>query len=385
MKKSINKIKKKKEHIVAIKKKEQPKQSLHQKVVVKSKNIKVQNAKLPGISNFWSSESLPQQKKTNYVEKVKNSEKKDEKNKNKQNLTASERYQRYMNEEERIRNIEEEMSNPNLDPHTPEQFERALMKDKNSSFMWIKYMAFYLETAEIEKARVIAKKAIASINFREEKERLNMWIALLNLEIRYGTDDTYNEVLREATQRNNPFKVYSQTLSILLELEKFDEANKIVDILRKKFKFLPEMWLTVSETYLKMKNEKLAKEMLPKSLLSLKDKEHLDFMTKYALLMAKNNLHDFSQTIFEKILSSYQKNLSIWFTYIDMMVKNQQIDIARSLFERMLVIKFPLKRFKSIFQKYIDFETRVGEVSNVPKIKKIAKSMLEKEIENESE
>lgn len=106
-------------------------------------------------------------------------------------------------------------------------------------------------------------------------------------------------------------------------------------------------------------------------------------MTKYALMMARNNLHDFSQTIFEKILSSYQKNLSIWFTYIDMMVKNENIDIARSLFERMLVIKFPLKKYKSIFQKYIEFESKYGNASDLLKIKKMAKSMLEKEVDSE--
>lgn len=99
--------------------------------------------------------------------------------------------------------------------------------------------------------------------------------------------------------------------------------------------------------------------------------------------MSRNQLHDFSQTIFEKILTSYTKNLSIWFTYVDMMVKNEQIDIARSLFERMLVLKFSLKKFKSIFQKYIDFETKFGEISNVSKIKKIALKMFEKEIESE--
>lgn len=87
-----------------------------------------------------------------------------------------------------------------------------------------------------------------------------MWTALLNLEIRFGTDETYNEVLREATQRNNPYKVYAQTLSILLELEKFDEANKIVEIIKKKFKPKPEMWLLVSEAYLKMKNENLQRK-----------------------------------------------------------------------------------------------------------------------------
>jgi rRNA biogenesis protein RRP5 len=180
-----------------------------------------------------------------------------------------------MDEEERIRAIEEELSDPNTDPHTPDQFERALMKDKNSSFMWIKYMAFHLETAEIEKARAVAKKAIASINYREDKELVNVWIALLNLEIRYGTDENFNEALRDATQRNDPYKIYSQTLSILLEMEKFDDANKIVEVLKKKFKPNPDMWLLVGEAYLKMSNEKLAKELLPKSLLSLKDNQRM--------------------------------------------------------------------------------------------------------------
>lgn len=102
-------------------------------------------------------------------------------------------------------------------------------------------------------------------------------------------------------------------------------------------------------------------------------------MVKYALMMSRCEIHDFSQTIFEKILSNYNKNLSVWYTYIDMMVKNGQVDIARSLFERILVFKFPIKKLKSIFQKYIEFETKHGTNSNVSKIKKIAKKMLEKE------
>ena len=106
-------------------------------------------------------------------------------------------------------------------------------------------------------------------------------------------------------------------------------------------------------------------------------------MVKFALMVSKHNLHDFSQTIFEKILGSYNKKLPIWFTYIDMMTKNAQIDIARSLFERILVIKFPMKKLKTIFQKYIEFETRHGEPSNISNIKRTAKNMLENDQEDE--
>lgn len=102
-------------------------------------------------------------------------------------------------------------------------------------------------------------------------------------------------------------------------------------------------------------------------------------MVKFALMMAKYDLHDFSQTIFEKILSNYNKKLPIWFTYIDMMIKNGQVAIARSLFERILIVKFPMKKMKTVFQKYIEFETHHGDASNVSKIKRMAKNSLEQD------
>lgn len=241
-----------------------------EKPPIKKVSTLVAGGQLPGIQtqNFWN----PDVKKEKKRSAVTLDDDNDTNDKKKQRLTGAERYQRYMDEEERIRKIEDELADPNLDPHTPDQFERALMKDRNSSYMWIKYMAFHLETAETEKARAVAKKAIASINFREEGELLNVWMALLNLEIRYGSEETYNEILREAVQRNDAFKVYTKNLTVLLEIEKFDEANKIIEILKKKFKPNPEMWIQVTEAYLRMKNEKMAKELLPKSLLSLKEK-----------------------------------------------------------------------------------------------------------------
>ncbi|KAL7034408.1 hypothetical protein ACKWTF_007951 [Chironomus riparius] len=372
MQKIANKVRRKKVSLEAIEKTGNFKVKSY-KVLIKTGKSNLSHVKLPGVKDFWNVEELTKNGKKENEDPKESSTKKST-----QRLTGSERYQRYMDEEERIRKIEEEMTDPNLEPHTPDQFERSLLNDRNSSLMWIKYMAFHLETAEVDKARAIAKKAIASINFREEQERLNVWIALLNLELRYGTDESYNEVLSEATQRNDSFRVYSQTLKILLDLDKLIDANKIIEILKKKYKHLPDMWLLVSESYLRINNEKLAKEMLPKSLLSLKEKDHLEYMTKFALMMSRHNIHDFSQTIFEKILSTYSKNLSIWFTYIDMMTKNGDIEIARSLFERMLVHKFPLKKLKSIFQKYIEFETKHGDNANLSKIKKMAKSMLEK-------
>lgn len=44
-----------------------------------------------------------------------------------------------------------------------------------------------MQATEIEKARAVARRALQTINQRHEVERLNVQIALLNLEHLFGT------------------------------------------------------------------------------------------------------------------------------------------------------------------------------------------------------
>lgn len=54
--------------------------------------------------------------------------------------------------------------------------------------------------AEIDKARKVLDRALQTINYREEKERLNIWVARLNLEMVYGTPETLMAVFAEAAR-----------------------------------------------------------------------------------------------------------------------------------------------------------------------------------------
>lgn len=47
-------------------------------------------------------------------------------------------------------------------------------------------MAHYLQLGEVAAARQVAEKALASIAYREEGEKRNVWVAYLNLEAMYG-------------------------------------------------------------------------------------------------------------------------------------------------------------------------------------------------------
>ena len=45
-----------------------------------------------------------------------------------------------------------------------------------------------------EQARVVPQRALKTINFREEQEKFNVWIAWLNLENTYGTTEAYDQL-----------------------------------------------------------------------------------------------------------------------------------------------------------------------------------------------
>ena len=57
-------------------------------------------------------------------------------------------------------------------PESADDFERLVMGEPNSSMVWIQYMAFLISLGEIEKARGIAERGLATINYRQVQTAL---------------------------------------------------------------------------------------------------------------------------------------------------------------------------------------------------------------------
>ena len=51
-------------------------------------------------------------------------------------------------------------------PQTSDEYDRLVLSSPNSSLVWIRYMAFYLQSAEIDKARAVAERALKTMSFR---------------------------------------------------------------------------------------------------------------------------------------------------------------------------------------------------------------------------
>ncbi|KAH9486567.1 rRNA biogenesis protein rrp5 [Psilocybe cubensis] len=257
-------------------------------------------------------------------------------------------------------------------PESNADFERVLLGSPNSSFLWIQYMSFQLPLSEIDKAREIARRAIQTINFREEKERLNVWIALLNLENVYGTDETLDAVFKEAARANDSKTIHLRLASIFEQSDKFEKAEEQYKRTCKKFGGSSKVWTLFGEFQLKRGNTEEGRKLLPRSLQSLEKRKHLKTISKFAQVEYKYGEPERGKTLFEGIVDSHPKRWDMWSIYMDMESVQGDIQSLRNLFDRVLSLKMTSHKAKSFFKKWLEVEKRIGDEEGVTIVKQKA-------------
>lgn len=171
-------------------------------------------------------------------------------------------------EENAIAEREEDLIDRKL-PQNVDDYERLVLASPNSSYLWIKYMAFQLSMMEVEKSRAVAERALKTIQFRDEQEKLNVWLALLNLENTYGTQESLTNTFERAMNHNNSKYIHMQMIKIYEKSEKFDAADKLFQVMCKKFKESSKVWTEYGLFKLRRNQTDGARKLMQRSLLSL--------------------------------------------------------------------------------------------------------------------
>lgn len=236
-------------------------------------------------------------------------------------------------------------------PTSPTDFDRLLLASPNSSMLWIQYMSYYLQLGDIEQARATSERALKTINYREEEERLNINIAALNLESMHGTDDSFDEIFNKAIQTNDAKQVFLRTTEALDAAEKIDKATEIYQRFVKKFNMSSKAWTLYGQFLLRHGKADAARDLLPRSLKSLPKRKHVKTISQFGLMEFKVGEPERGRTIFEGIVDSYPKRLDLWWIYIDQEIRLRNILGARALFDRVLMTK--LSSSESFFFKTI--------------------------------
>uniref|UniRef100_A0A5F8HAI3 Protein RRP5 homolog n=1 Tax=Monodelphis domestica TaxID=13616 RepID=A0A5F8HAI3_MONDO len=279
--------------------------------------------------------------------------------------------------EKELSRIEAALMDPNWKPETADDFDRLVLSSPNSSILWLQYMAFHLHATEIEKARAVAERALKSISFREEQEKLNVWVALMNLENMYGSKETLTKVFERAVQYCEPLKVYFQLADIYTKSEKYQAAEELYSRMLKRFRQEKTVWIRYGAFLLQRGQADANHRLLQRSFNCLPQKEHVDVISKFAQLEFQLGDAERAKAMFETTLSSYPKRTDVWSVYIDMIIKYGSQKEARDIFERVVHLSLAPKRMKFFFKRYLDYEKQHGTAETVQAVKEKALAYVE--------
>lgn len=275
--------------------------------------------------------------------------------------------------EREIRAAEERLLEKDA-PKTADEFEKLVRTSPNSSFVWIKFMAFMLDQGDVEQARSIAERALRTINIREEGEKLNVWVAYFNLENQYGNppEEAVVKVFQRALQYCDPKKVHLALLGVYERTNQHKLADELLDKMTKKFKHSCKIWLRRVQMLLKQQQEDGIDAVLSRVSLCMPKRKHTKFLSQAAILAFKFGAPDKGRFVFENILSNFPKRTDIWSIYLDQEIRVGDADRIRGLFNRAITLTLPPKKMKFLFKKYLEYEKSLGDEERIEEVKRKA-------------
>ncbi|KAK3996039.1 rRNA biogenesis protein rrp5 [Cladorrhinum sp. PSN332] len=255
-------------------------------------------------------------------------------------------------------------------PQTVDDYERLLMGQPNSSQLWIAYMAFKMQVSDLSSAREVAKRAVKTINIKEETEKLNVWIAYLNLEVAYGTEETVEEVFKEACTYNDDQEVHERLASIYIQSGRLKEAESLFEKIVKKYgSKSTEVWINYAHfLHAKANQPERARALVKRATQSLGSATHINLalLPKFAALefRSPNGDREMGRTLFAQLLEVYPKKFDLWNQFMDLEMSGEPVDKAqvRDLFDRGSKAKgLKAKQAKSWFRRWAQWEEKEGD------------------------
>ncbi|CAA0842788.1 Unknown protein [Striga hermonthica] len=229
--------------------------------------------------------------------------------------------------EREIRAAEERLLEKDI-PRSADEFEKLIRSSPNSSFIWIKYMAFMLSLADIEKARSIAERAL---------------------------------------QYCDPKKVHLALLGMYERTEQQKLADELLDKMCRKFKHSCKVWLRKIQSLLK-ENSDAVQSIVKRALLTLPRHKHIKFISQTAILEFKCGVPDRGRSMFEGMLREYPKRTDLWSVYLDQEIRFGDVDLIRALFERAISLSLPPRKMKFLFKKYLEYEKSIGDEERIKSV-----------------
>lgn len=228
-------------------------------------------------------------------------------------------------------------------PQTASDYERLLLGQPDSSELWIAYMAFQMQVSELAKAREVAERAIRTINVREEREKLNVWVAYLNLEVTYGTKKELDEVFRRACEYCDGLEVHERLASIYIQSERLEDADELLETMIKKFgSRSPSVWTNYAHfLHVTLGQPARARALLPRAMQQLDKRHQLQTISRFGALefRSANGEPERGRTMFAGLLATWPKKGDLWSQLVDLEISVKDEAAVRDVFDKRLRVK----------------------------------------------
>uniref|UniRef100_H2YM90 U3 small nucleolar RNA-associated protein 6 homolog C-terminal domain-containing protein n=1 Tax=Ciona savignyi TaxID=51511 RepID=H2YM90_CIOSA len=258
-----------------------------------------------------------------------------------------------------------------------EELEKILLSNPDDSMTWVRLMAVHLHGGGVGRARAVAEKAIASINFRLEGQLLNVWSALFNLENLYGCDVTMDKTIERALKQNDQLKIYQRLAKIYVTSGKREKAEEIFEKMTKKFRLNKSVWIAHMRHLMEDNRHKEAQDVMKRSILSLPKKQHMEVISRLGQLEFQLGEAERGRTLFEGLIDVCPKRTDIWGIYLDCSAKSGRVDETRQIFRRVTSLSLSSKKMKNLFKRFVEFELEFGNDETVRNVKQQAMNYVE--------
>lgn len=269
------------------------------------------------------------------------------------------------------------------DPQSAEEFERLLVVNKSAG-TWIKYMSFWLKMAEVGKAREVAERAVKHTELAEQ-EKLNLWIAYLNMEAAFGSEPAVESVFVRAAQYCDAKKVHHALPQVWVRAGNVEKAKTAFERVTAKFHESRKAWLNLVEFFFNQQRFDEARAAYAKCLKAVPARKQARVTVKFAQLEFRHGNPERGASVFESLLSNKAAKTDVWSVFFDEQIKaftppvRHAVDFGsiRALFERALSTKLKAFKMKFFFKRWLDFETKFGDDDSVEVVKQRAVEYVE--------
>ncbi|KAG5506434.1 hypothetical protein JKF63_05937 [Porcisia hertigi] len=274
-------------------------------------------------------------------------------------------------------------------PSSPEEFQRLLLANPNSSYMWTQYMAYHVGLQQYEAARQVAEKALGTIGVREQDELLNVWVAYLNIENLYGTEESLSAVFRRAQQQQlNQLTLFERLADIYAASRKHNQLLALCRAMTGKFRTERRTWERLGIVLVDQGKRDQLKRVLKDMSDVLKRDDTTLAVVHIAIHEYKHGSPENGRALFEGLLRKVPKRSDVWSTYIDQEtgLLNRKDPTAstlhvRQIYQRTVATNFSAKVMQQVLTRFLSFEKMHGSPADVEAVKSRARTYVEAKIQ----